>query len=67
MMKNEVTYERHECTKANEKSFFGKNMTFKKLFQYLLTKVSGGFELRICGSQHQCPRPLSYEDISRPI
>ena len=49
--------------KANETLFFGKNMTFKNLFQYLLTKVSGGFELRICGSQDQCPRPLSYDDI----
>ena len=33
MMKNKVTYERYECTKANEKSFLGKNMTFKNLFQ----------------------------------
>ena len=32
--------------KANEKYFFGKNMTFNNLFQELLTKVSGGFELR---------------------
>ena len=39
--------------KANEKSFFGKNMTFKNLFQYILTKVSDGFELGICGSQDQ--------------
>ena len=54
--------------KANENSFFGKNMTFKNLFQFLFTKVSGGFDLRICGSQDQCPRPLSYDDIqeSRP-
>ena len=48
--------------KANEKSFFGKNMTFKNVFQQL-TKVSGGFELRMCGSQDQCPRPLSCDDI----
>ena len=34
--------------KPNEKSFFGKNMTYKNLFQYLLTKVSGGFELMMC-------------------
>ena len=55
--------------KANEKSFFGKNMTSENLFQYLLTKVSDGLELRMCGSQDQCPRPLSYDDIqeSRPI
>ena len=54
--------------KANENSFFLK-MTFKNLFQSLLTKVSGGFDLRICGSQDQCLRPLSYDDIqeSRPI
>ena len=38
-------------------------MTFKTLLQSLLTKVSGGLELRICGSQDQCPRPLSYDDI----
>ena len=37
--------------KANKKLFFGKNMTFRKLFQKLLRKVSGGFELGICGSQ----------------
>ena len=43
------------------KSFFGKNMTFKKLFQYLLTKAYGRFELGICGSQDQ--QPLSYDDI----
>ena len=49
--------------KANEKSFYGKNMTFKNLFQLLLTKVSSGFELGIWGSQDQCPRPLSYDDI----
>ena len=49
--------------KANEKSFFGKNMTFKKFVQKLLTKPSGGDELSICGSQDQCPRPLSYDDI----
>ena len=49
--------------KANEKSFLGKNMTFTNLFQLFLTKVSGGFQLRICGSQDQCPRPLSYDDI----
>ena len=49
--------------KANEKSFFGKNMILKNLFQWLLTKVSSGFELRMCGSQDQCPRPLSYDDI----
>ena len=44
------------------------NMSFKKIFQYL-TKVSGGFELEICGSQNQCPRQLRYDDIqeSRPI
>ena len=42
--------------KSYEKSFFGKNMTFKNL----LTKASSGFELGICGSQEQCPRPLSY-------
>ena len=48
--------------KANEKSFFCKNITFKNLFQSLLTKVSDGFELRMCGSQNQCPRPLSYDD-----
>ena len=55
--------------KANEKSFFGKNMTFKNLFQYFLTKVFGGFDLGICGLQDQCPRPLSYDNIqeSRPI
>ena len=43
-------------------------MIFKKIFQYL-TKVSGGFELEICGSQNQCPRQLRYDDIqeSRPI
>ena len=49
MMKNKVTYDVHvymNVQKANEKSFFGKNMTFKNLFQELLTKVSGGFELR---------------------
>ena len=40
--------------KANEKSFFDKNMIFKNLFQLLLTKVSSG---------DQCPRPLSYDDI----
>ena len=49
--------------KANKKLCFGKNMTFKTLFQSLLTKVSGGLELRICGSQDQCPRPLRYDDI----
>ena len=38
-------------------------MTFKKIFQKLLTKASGGFELGTCGSQDQCPRPLSYDDI----
>ena len=55
--------------KTKENSFIGKNMTFKNLFQYLLTKVSGGFELRMCGSQDQCPKPLSYDYIqeSRPI
>ena len=55
--------------KANEKSIFGKNMTFKNVFQYVLTKVSGGFELRTCGLQDQCPRPLSYDDVqeSRPV
>ena len=44
-------------------------MTFKNLFQKLLTKVSGGFELRMCGLQDQCPRPLSYDDIqeNRPV
>ena len=36
--------------KANEKSYFSKNMTFKKLVQQLLTKASDGFELAICGS-----------------
>ena len=38
------------------------SVTFKK-------KVSGGFELWICGSADQCPRPLSYDDVqeSRPI
>ena len=40
-----------------------KTMTYKNLFQYLLTKVSGGYELGTCGSQDQCPRPLSYDDI----
>ena len=30
---DEVTYDRYDVEKANEKSFFGKNMTFKKLFQ----------------------------------
>ena len=44
--------------KANEKSLFGKNMTFKNL-----TKVSGGFELRMCSSEHQCPRPLRYDNM----
>ena len=53
--------------KANEKLFFDKNMTFKNLFQSLLTKVSGGFELRMCGSQDQCPRPLSYDDIQESL
>ena len=55
--------------KANEKLIFGKNMAFKNLFQSLLTKVTGGFKLRMCCSQAQCPRPLSYDDIqeSRPI
>ena len=38
-------------------------MTFKKLFQRILTKISGGFELRIWGSKDQCLRPLSYDDI----
>ena len=33
--------------KANEKSYFGKNMTFKKLVQQLLTKAS---DFGICGS-----------------
>ena len=33
MMKNEVTFDRYECKKANEKSFFDKNMTFNNLFQ----------------------------------
>ena len=32
-MKNEVTYDRYECTQANEKSIFGKNMTLNNLFQ----------------------------------
>ena len=53
--------------KANEKLFFGKNMTFKNLFQSILTKVSGGFELRMYGSQDQCPRPLSYYDIQESL
>ena len=44
------------------KKHFGKNMTFKNLFQQLLTKVSGGFELRMCGSRDQCPKPLRYDD-----
>ena len=39
-----------DVQKAKEKSLFDKNMTFKKLFQYRLTRVSGGFELRVCGS-----------------
>ena len=69
MMKNKVIMTYLNVQKANEKSFFGKNMTFKNLFQYILTKVSDGFELGICGSQDQCPRPMSYDDIreSRPI
>ena len=38
-------------------------MTFKNLFQLLLSKVSSGFELRMCSSQDPCPRPLSYDDM----
>ena len=60
IMKNEVTYDIYECTKRKWKIIFGKNMTFKNLFQLLSTKASGGFELGICGSKDQCPRPLSY-------
>ena len=39
-----------DVQKANEKSFFGE-------------KLSGGFELGMCCSQYQWPRPLSYDDI----
>ena len=63
MMKNKVTYDRYECTKSKWKIIFSKNMTFKKCVQKLLTKASGGDELGMCGSQDQCPRPLSYDDI----
>ena len=38
MMKNEVTYDRYECIKANEKSFFGKNMTSKTYFSNFYQK-----------------------------
>ena len=38
----------------------------KKLSQLLLTKVSHELEIWICGSQDECPRPLSYDD-KRPI
>ena len=41
MMKNDMTD--MNVQRAKEKSFFGKNMTFKKLFQELLTKASGWF------------------------
>ena len=34
MMKNEVNMTDMDIQKANEKSFFGKNMTIKKLFQF---------------------------------
>ena len=53
--------------KANEKSFFGKNMTSKTYFSN--SKVSGGFDLRMCGSQDPWPRPLTYDERqeSRPI
>ena len=55
--------------KAKESHFFGKNMTLQKLISMNFNKVSGIFELRMCGSQDQCHRPLIYDDIqeSRPI
>ena len=40
-----------------------------KNYSRLLTKVSGGFELGICGSRDKCLRSLSYGDLqpNRPI
>ena len=54
--------------KANENSFLVKILLSKTYFSNF-TKVSGRFELRLCGSQDQGPRPLSYDDTqeSRPI
>lgn len=62
-MKNVVTYNRYKCPKSKLHITFGKNTTFKKLFQKLSTKVSRGFELGICGSPDQCLIPLNYDDI----
>ena len=53
-----------DVLKANDIiKLFAENMTFKKLFQRILTKISGGIEPRICGLKDQCLRPLSYDDI----
>ena len=50
-----------DVQKADEKSFFGKKYYFQQLFSVTLNK--SGFELGMCCSQYQCPRPLSYDDI----
>ena len=38
MMKNKVACDRYECTKANEKSVFGKKYDFQKLISVSLNK-----------------------------
>ena len=37
--------------------------SLKKIISEFLIEVSAGCELRICGSQVQCLRPLSFGDI----
>ena len=53
------------CPKGRGCIGFG-GMMFEKLCQLLLTKVSHELEIRIGGSQDECPRPLSYDD-KQPI
>ena len=50
-MKDGVTYDKYKCPKSRQN---------KLIFPYHLSKVSGRFELRICGLQDQCLGPLSY-------
>ena len=46
IIKDEVTYNKYECSKSIQYILFYENMNFLKSFQYRLPKDSSGFELR---------------------
>ena len=57
-MKNEIKYNRNECPKSKRHINFGENMTFKKLYQKLFSKMSP-VDFRSLGYDHiQQSRPI---------